>query len=68
MFGLLPPEPTMPKNLVCVADTAASWRYCLDPGKSDGVYCFDMYGPHVTKDSDDFFAFIDHQIFDIYDE
>ncbi|MGB0844773.1 MAG: hypothetical protein ACPGVN_08540 [Alphaproteobacteria bacterium] len=59
LFGLLPEKPVIPKNLVCVADCGASWRYCLDLSSGGEVYCLDMFGPTVDQESIDFFSFVD---------
>jgi hypothetical protein len=49
---------TIPADAVAVADSGASWRYCLCPSLGEGVFCLDMSGPTFTKQHDDFFTFV----------
>lgn len=68
LFGLLPAKPRIPPKLICVSDSGASWRYCLDLNKADEVVCFEMFDARVSKESDDFFSFVEEQVFNIEEE
>ncbi|TCQ10349.1 hypothetical protein C8J34_102759 [Rhizobium sp. PP-F2F-G36] len=48
----------IPADAVSIADSGASWRYCLCPSLGDGVYCLDMAGPTFELEADNFFSFI----------
>ena len=63
LFGLLAPPPAIPPKLVCVADSGASWRYCLYLDGSDKVVCLDMVGADVMPESDDFLSFVEQNVF-----
>ena len=52
-----PPESPVPADAVAVADSGASWWYCLCPSLGPGVYCLDMGGPSFEPEGDDFFSF-----------
>lgn len=45
-------------NDFSIADTGASWRYCLCPSLGEGVFCLDMGGPTFEPEADDFISFI----------
>lgn len=64
LFGLPPANHAILQNLVCVADTGASWRYCLNTGSGNEVVCLDLAGFIVSQESDNFFSFIQEQVFD----
>ncbi len=57
---LLNNEPTtkMPDDAIMIADSGASWRYCLSPSKGNMVFCLDMSGPEFDEIEKDFFTFI----------
>ncbi|MGO4355139.1 hypothetical protein AB4Z25_24795 [Rhizobium sp. RAF36] len=52
-----PPVNPFPADAVAVADSGASWRYCLCPSLGPGVFCLDMSGPSFEPECDDFFSF-----------
>jgi len=56
--GKEPKRDRIPADAIMVADSAASWRYCLCPSLGDGVFCLDMAGPTFEIDSEDFFTFV----------
>jgi hypothetical protein len=52
-------EPTLiPADAVMIADSGASWRYCLCPSLSEGVFCLDMGGPTFEIEAENFFSFV----------
>jgi len=51
------PVNPFPADAVAVADSGASWRYCLCPSVGSGVFCLDMAGPSFEPECDDFFSF-----------
>ena len=51
------------KNAIVIFDPFASWRYCFGHKEGgDAVYCLDLSGPEWTKDSPDFFTFIESML------
>lgn len=65
LFGLLPEKRPKLEQFVCVADVGASWRYCLNLNGGDEVFSIDMFGFEVRIESDNFFFFVQEQVFDL---
>lgn len=51
------PKTPFPADAVAVADSGASWWYCLCPSLGPGVFCLDISGPSFEQECDDFFSF-----------
>lgn len=58
LSGPRPEGHPIPADAVAIADSGASWRYCLCPSLGEGVYCLDMAGPTFEPEADDFFSFV----------
>ncbi len=59
LFSSREPERSpIPADALIVADSGASWRYCLCPSLGESVFCLDMAGPTFEIDSEDFFTFV----------
>jgi hypothetical protein len=58
LSGRRPEGHPIPTDAVAVADSGASWWYCLCPSLGDGVFCLDMGGPTFELEADDFLSFV----------
>lgn len=58
LSGPRPEGHPIPADAVAIADSGASWRYCLCPSLGEGVYCLDMAGPTFEPEADDFLSFV----------
>ncbi|WP_038687567.1 SMI1/KNR4 family protein [Rhizobium etli] len=58
LTGRQPVESPFPADAIAVADSGASWWYCLCPSLGQGVFCLDMGGPSFEPESDNFFSFV----------
>lgn len=58
LFGLIAQKSVLPTDAVIIADSGASWRYCLRLSKPDTVYIADMLGPTFEIEASDFFTFV----------
>ncbi len=58
LTGPRPKGNPIPADAVAIADSGASWRYCLCPSLGEGVFCLDMGGPTFEPEADDFISFI----------
>lgn len=58
LTGRQPAGNPFPADAIAVADSGASWWYCLCPSLGQGVFCLDMGGPSFEQESDDFFSFV----------
>jgi len=58
LFGNGAAQPAIPDDAVAIADSGASWRYCLCPSLSEEVFVFDMAGQTFDKEAPDFFSFV----------
>ena len=58
LSGSRPEGHPIPADAVAIADSGASWRYCLCPSRGAGVFCLDMGGPTFEPEADDFFSFV----------
>lgn len=56
--GPRPEGNPIPADAVAIADSGASWRYCLCPSLGEGVFCLDMGGPTFEPEADDFISFV----------
>jgi len=65
LFGRASKQGTIGDDLVAVADTGSSWRYCLTLGGKSAVLCLVFHGPEVVPEADDFFTFVDRLITDM---
>lgn len=57
LFGLVAEKSALPTDALIIADSGASWRYCLRLSKPDTVYVADMLGPTFETEATDFFTF-----------
>lgn len=62
-FGSSSVNREVPKDVVTIADTGASWSYCLSPDSGIGVLCFDMASSELLDEAETFFEFIDRDLF-----
>lgn len=58
LAGPRPQGHPIPADAVAIADSGASWRYCLCPSLGDGVFCLDMCGPTFELEAEDFLSFV----------
>lgn len=58
LFGLMAEKPVLPDDALVIADSGASWRYCLCLSKPDRVFVVDMMGPTFETEATDFFTFV----------
>ncbi|MCR8825813.1 hypothetical protein [Pseudosulfitobacter koreensis] len=58
LFGLASKKAVFPSDAVVVADSGASWRYCLRLSDPDTVFVADMMGPTFEPEASDFFTFV----------
>ncbi len=48
----------LPVDTLMIADSGASWRYCLCPSMGQAVFCLDMGPPLLETTAEDFFSFV----------
>ena len=58
LFPSKPPQP-FPLGAVIVADTGASWKYCLGPELGEAVYTFDLADGALSQSHASFENLID---------
>lgn len=58
LFGVTPKKTVFPRDALVVADSGASWKYCLCLSDPDKVYVADMIGPTFETEASDFFTFV----------
>ncbi|OAP42478.1 hypothetical protein AU381_14885 [Sinorhizobium glycinis] len=58
LFGRRPDGDVIPADAITIADTGASWRYCLCPSFGEAVFCLDMAGPTFETVSESFLSFV----------
>ncbi|MBQ2260184.1 MAG: SMI1/KNR4 family protein [Loktanella sp.] len=58
LFGLVAEKSVFPTDALIIADSGASWRYCVRLSKPDTVYIADMLGPTFDTEATDFFTFV----------
>lgn len=58
LFGTRPAPAPIPDDAVLIADSGASWRYCLCPSVSGAVFVLDVAGPSFDQEAPDFTSFV----------
>jgi SMI1-KNR4 cell-wall len=58
-FIVLPDCDGIPKDVLVVAPSGASWLYCLKEHSDSTVYCFDFSNRQLTIDCENFFKFVE---------
>jgi len=58
LFGTGGATAPIPDDAVIIADSGASWRYCLCPALSDVVLIFDMARASFETEAEDFASFV----------